>query len=363
MAQAQSNVFTQGTPEYETWRTTNINADTPDRYPREIYTVENVEEVSTAVKRAADQNLSVGVRSGGHVYHCSPLLDDGILIDTKKLNRRVEYDPVTQEVNFGPAVQVKEISAAMYKVDRFFPHGHSPTVAAGGFLLAGGQGWFMRGWGATCQQWIVRLEIVTASGEVVIASRSENTDLFWAARGSGTGFFGVVTKFWGRTIPAENLFAMGYVFEVGSNFEQLMDWSFTAGKATPKYGVDINMITFYKEAFDPTLPDDSIPKGAKLLFGVFLTVYTGTIDQARVLVSAYDSIPANVKPSLIDHSPLAPETWEHCWLTSDAFFGAGHGECWQINSFCNDPSIPLPKVGTDSSLEENMVKTNGNVHS
>lgn len=55
----------------------------------------------------------------------------------------------------------------MLERGRFFPHGHSPTVAAGGFLLAGGQGFFMRGWGATCQEWIVKLEVVTAGGEVV----------------------------------------------------------------------------------------------------------------------------------------------------------------------------------------------------
>ena len=38
---------------------------------------------------------------------------------------------------------------------------------------------------------VIGLDIVTADGKLVHASEKENADLYWAARGSGGGFFGV----------------------------------------------------------------------------------------------------------------------------------------------------------------------------
>jgi hypothetical protein len=68
------------------------------------------------------------------------------------------------------------------------------SVGLGGFLLQGGFGWNSRLWGPACMS-ISGMDIVTADGELVHANNHENAELFWAARGSGPGFFGVVTKF------------------------------------------------------------------------------------------------------------------------------------------------------------------------
>jgi FAD/FMN-containing dehydrogenase len=70
----------------------------------------------------------------------------------------------------------------------------------GGFLLQGGIGWNCRGWGWAAES-IESMDVVTAAGELVHCSETENADLFWAARGSGPGFFGVVTEFRLRTRP------------------------------------------------------------------------------------------------------------------------------------------------------------------
>ena len=39
------------------------------------------------------------------------------------------------------------------------------------------------------------IDVVTADGELVRADEQQNTDLLWAARGAGPGFFGIVTGF------------------------------------------------------------------------------------------------------------------------------------------------------------------------
>ncbi|KAM5370245.1 hypothetical protein ACJZ2D_008648 [Fusarium nematophilum] len=104
----------------------------------------------------------------------------GVLIDTTYLNRRIDYDPATHEISFGPSVRVKELAEFLAQKDRFYPHGQCPSVTAVGFQVGAGQG--------------------VGIGKVVTASRSENADLFWAARWSGPPFFGVISKFWGRSI-------------------------------------------------------------------------------------------------------------------------------------------------------------------
>jgi FAD/FMN-containing dehydrogenase len=55
------------------------------------------------------------------------------------------------------------------------------------------------GW--ACES-VVAVDVVTAAGELVRADATRNTDLFWAARGAGPGFPGIVTAFHLRTYEA-----------------------------------------------------------------------------------------------------------------------------------------------------------------
>lgn len=48
---------------------------------------------------------------------------------------------------------------------------------------------------------IESLDVVTADGKLVTASETENSDLFWAARGGGLGFFGVVVSLAASPLP------------------------------------------------------------------------------------------------------------------------------------------------------------------
>ncbi|KAM0441321.1 hypothetical protein ACHAPT_000630 [Fusarium lateritium] len=115
---------------------------TQPKYPSKvlIYLVETPQDVSHAFKRATELGVKVGIRTSGHIFNVPGLIEGGILIDTVNLNRQIDYDPITQEVTFGPSCRVEELAARLQEVKRFFPHGHAPTVGSGGFLLAGGQG-------------------------------------------------------------------------------------------------------------------------------------------------------------------------------------------------------------------------------
>src|SRR5947208_9102264 len=94
----------------------------------------------------------------------------------------------------GPGVKCNELVAALAPHDLFFPAGHCPGVGLGGYLLQGGYGWNGRVHGPACMS-VEAIDVVTADGELVRADGEQHADLFWAARGAGPGFFGVVTRF------------------------------------------------------------------------------------------------------------------------------------------------------------------------
>jgi len=340
-----AKILVKGTPEYERCRTNNPSADTPARYPREIHVVKSAEDVSAALRRAAELGVCVGVRSSGHIMNVPSLIDDGILIDTVELNRGLDYEPQSKVISFGPSVRVEEVAEGLAKIGRFFPHGHAPTVGAGGFLLAGGQGWFVRGWGATNQTWIVKMEIVVPDGRIVIASPTENRDLWWAARGSGLAFFGVVTRFWCRTITTSLMWERTFKFEINTdNYETLMTWAIESGRSTPKYGTDLNLTIDYPEKYDPRFTTDDVPPSRKLHMSLNLLCYTDTRREAVTLLSAYDKMPKNVHDWLLEMKPVQRRTFEEVFARKRGFLGNSKNERWQINSIMNDPAVPLSRV-------------------
>ena len=191
-ASLEGRIVRRGDPGYEELRRRGHNALEPARYPELIVRPETEAEVVAGVRLARNEGLEVKARSGGHSWTASSARD-GMLIDLGALDE-ITIDPATRTATVQPGVQGQDLGAALREHGLFFPGGHCPTVCVGGYLLQGGFGWNGRFHGPACAS-VRAVDVVTAAGELVHADDETNAELLWAVRGSGSGFFGVVTRY------------------------------------------------------------------------------------------------------------------------------------------------------------------------
>jgi len=95
--------------------------------------------------------------------------------------------------------------------------------------VGGGIGWMMRKYGLACDN-LISADLVTADGQVVHASESENAELLWGLRGGG-GNFGVVTEFEFRVYPISQVYGglVAWPAEQGPEILKFWrEWSLTA---------------------------------------------------------------------------------------------------------------------------------------
>jgi FAD/FMN-containing dehydrogenase len=185
----------RGSPGYEEARAEAIWNKRLDRSasPDAIVRCTSEADVVEAVMRAGRGGSQVALRGSGHSYIAAPLRDEGLLLDLGGLDF-IEIDADALTARVGPGARGKDLIAALEEVGLAFPIGHCSTVALGGYILSGGIGWNCGAWGAACHN-IHAVELVTAAGERLTASETENADLLWAARGAGCGFFAAVTAY------------------------------------------------------------------------------------------------------------------------------------------------------------------------
>lgn len=200
-------VFRDSTPRAEflesAWgHVFNHRRATEARVPRAVVHATSAAHVAQAVGVARELGCRVSVRSGGHSWAGWSVRDDAVCVDLGALPGGkhaspaaagdeaggLEYDPRTRILSCPPSATGRVANGFLAARGRMFAGGHCPDVGLGGFLLQGGMGWNCKNWGWACES-IVGIEAVTADAREVYCSRSENADLFWAARGSGPGEF------------------------------------------------------------------------------------------------------------------------------------------------------------------------------
>jgi FAD/FMN-containing dehydrogenase len=197
-----------------------------DRKPALVARCVRVDDVQSALAFARRTGMSLAVRGGGHSFPGLSVCDGGVVIDLRRMND-VQVDPTRAEVLVEPGTLLGELDAATQRHGLAVPIGAVSHTGVAGLTLGGGIGWIMRKHGLTIDQ-LRSVEVLTADGERITASSTENADLFWAVRGGG-GNFGIVTGFRFQAQPVGPVVLAGLLLwpaEVGSAVARFYrDWS------------------------------------------------------------------------------------------------------------------------------------------
>src|SRR5262245_7797637 len=169
-----------------------------DRRPGLVAFCADQGEVAAAVRFARAHDILVSVRGGGHSCAGTAVCDDALVIDLS-LMKTIEVDAAARSARAQGGVLWGELDRATQAYDLAVPGGTDSEVGIAGLTLGGGNGWLMGMYGATCDN-LLAANVMTADGQSVSASATDNRDLLWALRGGG-GNFGIVTSFCYRLHP------------------------------------------------------------------------------------------------------------------------------------------------------------------
>jgi FAD/FMN-containing dehydrogenase len=163
-----------------------------NKHPALIAQCTGTADVVDAINFAHSNDIEVSVRGGGHNVAGTALCDDGLVIDLSQM-RGIHVNPAKKLARVQGGATWGDLDRETQLFGLAAPGGVVSTTGVAGLTLGGGLGWMRKKHGLSCDN-LHSVEIVTANGEVLTASDSENSDLFWALCGGG-GNFGVVTSF------------------------------------------------------------------------------------------------------------------------------------------------------------------------
>jgi FAD/FMN-containing dehydrogenase len=163
-----------------------------DRRPALIARAASASDVQAALRFARASAIPFTTRAGGHSLAGFSTIDDGLVIDVRRL-KRFEIDPQTRRARAGAGLTWGELDAATQAHGLAVTGGRISNTGIAGLTLGSGSGWLERRHGLTADS-LVGATVVTADGEIVRASAHEHPDLFWGLRGGG-GNFAIVTEF------------------------------------------------------------------------------------------------------------------------------------------------------------------------
>jgi FAD/FMN-containing dehydrogenase len=183
-----SGVVEPGTREYRT--AVKTYDATVSLAPRRAAITTTPDEVADAIEAARREGLGVSVHSTGHAAAWHPSLDDSLLLRVK-MTGGVTVDVSRRLVRIPAGTAWADVVAAVAPHGLAVPHGSSGHVGVVGYLTRGGLSAYGRTTGVAANS-LESVELVLADGRRVVASRTQEPELFWAVRGGGGGF-GVVT--------------------------------------------------------------------------------------------------------------------------------------------------------------------------
>jgi len=254
------------------------------RYPDAILTVSDEREIQEVVRFARSRGLKISARGRGHHWCAASLHDGGILLDLSQL-RELSIDAANRIAHAQPSVTNVELSAQLSPLGLAFPFGHCPSVPLSGYLLGGGFGWNSGSWGPACFS-VTGVDLVTADGDLIHASEQENPDYFWAARGGGPAFPGIVTRYHFRLFDQPRAIRTSTVTFALNDLDRVLAWLPEVSAAMPP---QVELTCLF--TFPPPSPDAATGPAEKVLV-VMATAFAGSEEEAREWLQPLEGGPA-----------------------------------------------------------------------
>lgn len=209
-----------------------MNIDFDKVYPIAVFVPKSTEDVQNAVICGAQTDIQLVPISGGHSYGgLSFGTNDSIIIDFRNMtNISINRDKLFATIESGTLL------GAVY--DKLWGNGKlgaalgsCTTVAMGGLAIGGGIGYFATIYGLVIDN-LVEINMVDARGKAITVDETHNTDLWWAMRGVGPGYIGIVTSVKVNVFEAADLkltsvklhFRTQSFTNVMTNYIKWLDW-------------------------------------------------------------------------------------------------------------------------------------------
>lgn len=246
-----------------------------DRRPELIALPRDAGEAASAVLLGRRRQLPIAVRGGGHSVAGYSCVDDGLMISLARMNG-IDVDPATRRVRAGGGTLLGQFDRATAQHGLAVPSGHVSHTGLGGLTLGGGIGWLMRKWGLSIDH-LVGAEVVTADGEVLWASETDNVDLFWGLRGAGPNF-GIVTQFEFEALPLGKTLLSGSLMFEWSKAREALAASRDVMAAAP------DELTIYEALFTAPARAPFTPEQHGQLMLAVGIAYTGPVSEGERLI-------------------------------------------------------------------------------
>ena len=182
-----------------------------DKRPVVVTRPVNAGDVIAAVNFARESHLPIAIRGGGHSVPGFGTCDGGVVIDMSRM-RGVRVDPEKRTARAEGGATWGDFNSATHAFGLATTGGIISTTGVSGLTLGGGIGYLARGFGLSLDN-LVSADVVTADGKFLVASDTENEDLFWAIRGGG-GNFGVLTSLEFRVHPVKDIYGGPMFYEL-----------------------------------------------------------------------------------------------------------------------------------------------------
>lgn len=168
--------------------------------------VASADHVTKALDFAQRNNIRVVIRNTGHDYNgkSTGAGSLGIWMHHLKDIEIIDWSSDRYQgraMRMGAGVQGFEAYKAAHEQNLAMVGGECPTVGlAGGYTQGGGHSMLGSKYGLGADQ-VLEWEVIDGKGNHLIATREQNTDLFWALSGGGGGTYGVVLSMTVKVYP------------------------------------------------------------------------------------------------------------------------------------------------------------------